>query len=53
MIRTLDEQKEYVRVKIGIEMSNLMFADSLDKKAYYNEQLDYLYGILETLENKR
>lgn len=53
MIRTLEEQKEYVRVCIGKEMANLMLAQTSDAKYTANENLDYLYGILESLEDRR
>lgn len=52
MIRTLEEQKEYIRKWIGVEMGDLMLSTDKQDKFVHNEALDYLYGILESLENK-
>ena len=53
MIRTQNEQIEYVRACIGKEMANLMLAQTSDEKYTANENLDYLYGILQSLEDRR
>ena len=52
MTKTLDEQKEYVRKWIGVEMGDLMLSTDKQDKFVHNEAIDYLYSILETLESR-
>lgn len=52
MIRTNAEQIEYVRVCIGQELAKLALATTSDEKYVANENLDYLYAILEHLQRR-
>lgn len=52
MIRTKDEQIDYVRVEIGKQLSNLALSNTSDEKYVANENLDFLYGILASLQER-
>jgi len=52
MTRTIEEQKDYIRIRIGEQLAKSMLAQNKDELSSANEHLDYLYEILSTLERR-
>jgi hypothetical protein len=53
MTRTLIEQKKFIDKWIGITIGDITISKDKQEQFILNESLDYLYSILETLENRK